>query len=101
MKNKKYYIGLDVHKEKTTYVVLDRIGNILLEGETATLYSELFERLKTYLNSSMIGLEACTSYYKIFWKTITALRLLIRYSYGNLSQKTTNLMQNAYLKCSD
>ena len=66
MKNKKYYIGLDVHKKKTTYVVLDRIGNILLEGETATLYSELFERLKTYLNSSMIGLEACTSYYTLY-----------------------------------
>jgi len=66
MKNKKYYIGLDVHKVKTTYVVKDKIGNILLSGETASLYTELYERLKTYLNSALIGLEACTSYYTIY-----------------------------------
>ena len=33
MKNTKYFIGLDVHKKKTTHVVRDRIGNIILEGE--------------------------------------------------------------------
>jgi len=66
MKNVKYFIGLDVHKEKTTYVVKDRIGNILLEGETATLYTELQERLKPYLNTSSIGLEASTSYYTLY-----------------------------------
>lgn len=66
MKNTKYFIGLDVHKEKTTYVVRDRIGNILLDGETATLYSELYERLKPYLNHSIIGLEASTSYYTLY-----------------------------------
>ena len=66
MKNKKYFIGLDVHKEKTTYVVRDRLGNILLEGEAATLYNELYERLKPYLKSSVIGVEACTSYYTIY-----------------------------------
>ena len=66
MKNTKYFIGLDVHKEKTTYVVRDRIGNILLEGETATLYSELQERLQPYLNPSIIGLEASTSYYTLY-----------------------------------
>jgi transposase len=66
MKNKKYYIGLDVHKEKTTYVVKDRLGNILLDGEVATLYSELYERLKPFLKSSVIGLEACTSYYTLY-----------------------------------
>jgi len=66
MKNKKYFIGLDVHKKKTTHVVRDRIGNIVLEGETATLYSELYERLKPYLKSSVIGLESCTSYYTLY-----------------------------------
>ncbi|MCK4331989.1 MAG: hypothetical protein KAV40_00225 [Thermoplasmatales archaeon] len=35
----KYYIGLDVHKEKTTYVIRNKLGNILLEGEVATPYS--------------------------------------------------------------
>ena len=50
MKNTKYFIGLDVHKEKTTYVVKNKIGNILLEGETATLYNELYERLNHILN---------------------------------------------------
>ena len=66
MKNMKYFIGLDVHKEKTTYVVKDNIGNIVLDGETATLYSELHERLKSYLNPSLIGLEASTSYYALY-----------------------------------
>lgn len=66
MKKMKYYIGLDVHKEKTTYVVRDRLGNILLEGEAATLYNELHERLKPYLKSSIIGLEASTSYYTLY-----------------------------------
>ena len=66
MKNKKYFIGLDVHKEKTTYVVKDRIGNIILEGEAATLYAELYERLEPYLKTSIIGLEASTSYYTLY-----------------------------------
>lgn len=62
----KYFIGLDVHKKKTTYVVRDKLGNILLEGETATLYTELYKRLKSYLESSVIGLEASTSYYTLY-----------------------------------
>lgn len=62
----KYFIGLDVHKEKTTYVVKDRIGNILMEGEAATLYPELHGRLKPYLRLSMTGLEASTSYYALY-----------------------------------
>jgi len=66
MKNIKYYIGLDVHKEHTTYVVRDKIGNILLENETATLYSELYPRLKPYLATSLIGLEASTCYYTLY-----------------------------------
>ena len=66
MKNTKYFIGLDVHKKKTTYVVKDRIGNILSDGETATIYSELYERLEPYLKSSIVGLEACTSYYTLY-----------------------------------
>jgi transposase len=47
-------------------MVKDRIGNIVLEGETATLYSELYERLEPYLKSSIIGLESCTSYYTLY-----------------------------------
>ena len=66
MKNTKYFIGLDVHKERTTYVVKNKVGNILLEGETATLYPELLKRLNYYLNSSEIGLEASTNYYTIY-----------------------------------
>lgn len=66
MKNTKYFIGLDVHKEKTTYAVRDKIGNILLEGEAATIYNELYERLKPYLKPSVIGVEACTSYYTLY-----------------------------------
>jgi hypothetical protein len=62
----RYFIELDDHKEKTTYVVKDRIGNIILEGEAATIYAELYERLKPYLKSLIIGLEASTSYYALY-----------------------------------
>jgi len=66
MKNTKYFIGLDVHKERTSYCVRDKLGNILIEAEAATLYSELEPRLKPYLAASMIGLEASTSYYTLY-----------------------------------
>lgn len=66
MKKVNHYIGLDVHKERTTYVVRDKIGNIVLEGEAASLYTELVPRLKPYLRSSIIGLEASTSYYTLY-----------------------------------
>ena len=62
----KYFIGLDVHKKKTTYVVRDKIGNILNEGKTATLYPELYVQLKTYFTGAKIGLEASTSYYTLY-----------------------------------
>lgn len=65
-KHKKYYIGLDVHKKKTTYVVRDNIGNILLEGEAATRYADLLPILQKYLNDGIIGLEASTSYYTLY-----------------------------------
>jgi transposase len=83
MKNTKYYIGLDVHKERTTYVVRDKSGNILLEGETATLYNELYERLRSYLKSSIIGVEACTSYYTLYQGFLK----------NNYSIKVANTMQ--------
>jgi transposase len=66
MKNTKYYIGLDVHKERTSYCVRDKLGTILSEAEAASLYSELESRLKPYLAASMIGLEASTSYYTLY-----------------------------------
>ena len=62
----KFFIGLDAHKEKTAYAVRDQKGNILLEGEAASLYSELHERLEPYLLSAEIGLEASTSYYSLY-----------------------------------
>lgn len=64
--NIKFYIGLDVHKKKTTYVVRDNMGYILLQGETATHYKDLFPPLEPYLNHALIGLEASTSYYTVY-----------------------------------
>lgn len=66
MKNTRYYIGLDVHKERTSYCVRDKLGNILTEAEAASLYSEPKPRLKPYLATSMIGLEASTNYYTLY-----------------------------------
>ena len=66
MKNIKYFIGIDVHKKSTTYAVRDKKGNIVTDGKTATLYSELCKRIEPYLKSSIIGLESCTSYYTLY-----------------------------------
>ena len=65
MKNK-YYIGLDVHKEQTTYAVRDRNGNIVAEGQAATKYADLQGLLQPYLKDSLIGVEASTSYYTLY-----------------------------------
>jgi len=62
----KYFIGLDVHKENTAYAVRDRKGNVLLEGEAASIYKDLCERLEPYLISAEIGLEASRSYYALY-----------------------------------
>lgn len=62
----KYYIGLDVHKETTAYAVRDRLGRIVVEGQTPTIYEELFPKLKQYLNSAQIGLESTTYYYSLY-----------------------------------
>ena len=66
MKKPKYYIGLDVHKEKTTYVVKNQLGDVLLTGEAASRYETLQEQLFSFLPSSIIGLEASTSYYTLY-----------------------------------
>jgi transposase len=66
MKQPTYFIGLDVHKKKTTYVVRDNIGTILNQGETTTQYTDLLPILHPYLKKGIIGLEASTSYYSLY-----------------------------------
>lgn len=63
----KFYIGLDVHQSMTAYAVRSSKGDIVLGGECATRYEDLFKILEPYLISCVIGLEACTSYYHIYW----------------------------------
>jgi transposase len=69
MKSKqvKFYIGLDVHQDMTAYAVRSWKGEIVLGGECATRFEDLFKILESYLHSCVIGLEACTSYYHIYW----------------------------------
>lgn len=62
----RYFIGLDVHKSSTSYAVRDRLGNIVVEGKTATLYSDLYDRLAPYLAQGRVALEASTSYFALY-----------------------------------
>ena len=62
---KKYYIGLDVHKDQTTYAVKDWNGVTVVKGETATQFSDLKNVLGDYLNDSVVAMEACTFYYSL------------------------------------
>jgi len=65
---KKYYIGLDVHKDQTTYAVKDWNGVTVVKGETATQFSDLKNVLGDYLNDSVVAMEACTFYYSLYKK---------------------------------
>lgn len=66
-KQVKFYTGLDVHQNMTAYAVRSHLGDILLSGECATRFEDLFKILEPYLVSCIIGLEACSSYYHIYW----------------------------------
>jgi transposase len=65
---KKYYIGLDVHKRQTTYAVKDWNGITLESGETATQFADLQGALVRYIKRSVVVMEACTNYYHLYKK---------------------------------
>lgn len=65
---KKYYIGLDVHKNQTTYAVKNWDGATVLEGQVATQFVDLYEALNDYITDSVIIMEACTCYYHLYQK---------------------------------
>lgn len=62
----KYCIGLDVHKEQTTYAVKNSKGVTITEGKCATQYKDISKNLSKYINKSSIVMEACTSYYHLY-----------------------------------
>jgi transposase len=64
--NQKYCIGLDVHKEQTTYAVKNNKGVTLMEGECATQYKDISNNLSKYIGKSSVVMEACTSYYHLY-----------------------------------
>ena len=66
MTQPRFYIGLDVHKDSTTYVVREQRGSVVVEGECATQYKDLKSVLGPYLISAKVALEASTSYYKLY-----------------------------------
>ena len=62
----RFFIGLDVHKESTTYAVRNRKGELIFEGACATQYCDLQQQLEPYISFGEIGLEASTSYYALY-----------------------------------
>lgn len=62
-----FFIGLDVHEGMTWYAVRAHTGELLLSGECATRYEDLFKALEPYLHSCRIGIESTTSYYHVYW----------------------------------
>lgn len=61
-----YFIGLDVHKEFTAYVVRDKDGNILENGECASRGQDIKKILQSYFCSCIIGVETNTEIYPIY-----------------------------------
>lgn len=64
--NIKFYIGLDVHKIFTQYVIRTLEGEIVIEGRCASIGKDLYELLEPYLFSCIIGLETNTEIYPIY-----------------------------------
>jgi transposase len=64
--NKKYCIGLDVHKNQTTYAVKNSKGVTVMEGKCATQYKDISKVLSKYIEDSSVVMEACTSYYHLY-----------------------------------
>ena len=64
---RKFYIGLDVHNDMTAYAVRSLNGEVVLSGECATRFKDLFEILEAYLSDCKMCLESCTNYYHIYW----------------------------------
>jgi len=64
--DQKYCIGLDVHKNQTTYAVKNNKGVTLMEGKCATQYKDLSSNLSKYIDKSSIVMEACTCYYHLY-----------------------------------
>ena len=56
-KKVKYYLGLDVHKKFTEYVVRDKEGNTLIEERCASIPRDVKEVLNSYFYFSIIALE--------------------------------------------
>ncbi|MEA3514856.1 MAG: hypothetical protein U9R34_05235, partial [Nanoarchaeota archaeon] len=66
-KHVKFYIGLDVHNDMTAYAVRSFRGDLVLSGECATRFEDLFKILEPYLFDCKICLESCTNYYHVYW----------------------------------
>lgn len=62
----RFFIGLDVHKDPTVYVVRDWKGNVVREGKCATDYKDLKSNLEPYLFSCVVGMEASTAFYPVY-----------------------------------
>lgn len=63
---KKYYIGLDVHKAQTTYTVKDWNGVTVTSGKVATQFADLNNVLGEYFSEAVVALEASTCYYSLY-----------------------------------
>jgi transposase len=63
---KKFYIGLDVHKNQTTYAVKDWNGVTVSRGKCATQFSDLDKAISEYMKDGVVALEACTFYYHLY-----------------------------------
>jgi transposase len=62
----KFYIGLDVHKRFTSYVVRDINGQEILNGSCASTPKDLHKILEPYLCLCVIGIETNTEIYPIY-----------------------------------
>lgn len=66
MSYKQFYVGLDVHKNCTTYAVRNWEGNIVKEGECSSFFRDLWPILEPYSLLCKITLEASTYFYPLY-----------------------------------
>jgi transposase len=62
----KHYIGLDVHRASTSYIVRDPVGTVLLEGSCASQPKDVYDVLEPYLPRGVVGMECNTEVYPLY-----------------------------------
>lgn len=66
MEKIKYFVGLDVHKRFTHYIMRDKEGQVILDGRCASTGKDVYSIIEPYLGSCSIGAESNVEVFPLY-----------------------------------